>query len=128
MSGNEGADRADYGRSLARVQVDLGTGRATGEGTDTLSKIEDATGSRLVDTISGSSGNNDLEGNDTISGRQGDDTISGNPGDDDMYGDEDADRVDYSVPSHPIEHFSADRASLQGTRSVQSSVFYPTIG
>lgn len=89
-SGNEGTDRADYGASLSRVDVDLGAGRATGEGTDTLSKIEDASGSKLDDTITGSSEKNDLDGKkgeDTISGGADEDNIQGNEGQDTLNGD-----------------------------------------
>ena len=106
MNGNEGTDRVHYGDSLTPVQVDLQAGTATGEGNDTLTNVEDATGSRLPDEISGSAGKNDLEGNDgddTISGKAGDDTISGNPGDDNMSGDGDTDRVDYSDSSSEVQ-------------------------
>ena len=64
LIGNSGTDTATYAASLAGVTVSLATGTGTGgdaEG-DTLSNIENLTGSGLNDTLEGDGGNNVLVG------------------------------------------------------------------
>jgi Ca2+-binding RTX toxin-like protein len=54
--------------------VDLGAGEASGEGADTLTTLENVTGSSFADDITGSSGPNTLNGaagNDSITSRNG---------------------------------------------------------
>ncbi|MFH1746454.1 MAG: Ig-like domain-containing protein, partial [Planctomycetota bacterium] len=116
MDGGEGVDTANYYYSAAGVEVNLADGTATGEGTDTLSNIENVTGSQHDDTITGdendnrvygyggddvinTAGGNDTvyagdgadvidggAGNDYLKGEAGDDTISGGTGNDTLYG------------------------------------------
>jgi Ca2+-binding RTX toxin-like protein len=86
--GESGIDEVRYTDSLTRVFVQLDDGKASGEGADTLSSIEDAVGSRFDDTIHGSSVDNRLEG------RDGRDSISGGDGEDRVYGGDDADRIE----------------------------------
>jgi Ca2+-binding RTX toxin-like protein len=65
------------------VTADLGAGTATGEGSDTLTGIENLRGSTLADTLTGDSGPNRLEGdsgNDTLSGLEDDDILRGDRG------------------------------------------------
>jgi Ca2+-binding RTX toxin-like protein len=64
------------------VNVDLGAGTATGQGTDQLTSIEAAVGTLLDDTLTGSNGDNFL-----LLGDEGSDDISGGPGDDLLDGD-----------------------------------------
>ncbi|MEM8646515.1 MAG: Ig-like domain-containing protein [Pseudomonadota bacterium] len=81
-NGGEGSDTASYARSKQGVQVDLAAGSAKGgdaEG-DTFDSIENLTGSRKSDTLSG-----DDEAN-TLSGGRGHDTLEGRGGDDDLNG------------------------------------------
>jgi uncharacterized delta-60 repeat protein len=80
IRGNDGVDRLDYGTSPSRVMVDLSTsqvggGDATG---DSVTEVEDVTGSPFDDRLSGSPGSNHLEGGDgadTLDGRSGFDVL-----------------------------------------------------
>lgn len=91
----EGNDTIDGGRGLqdcvlyfvanGPVTVDLTTGSATGEGTDTLTGIEWVDGSDFNDTITGDANPNTIwgwDGGDTISSLDGDDIVYGIDGDD----------------------------------------------
>jgi ELWxxDGT repeat protein len=83
VDGSLGDDTATYAKSLNAVVVNLATGRAAGEGDDTLVAIEHVTGSAKNDTITGNTGNNVLKGgagNDTLAGGAGNDTIEGEAG------------------------------------------------
>jgi Ca2+-binding RTX toxin-like protein len=98
LNGGDGIDRADYWSDYGipaptglGVQVDLTTGKATDNwgNTDTLSGIEDVTGSRYGDAITGSAGDNSLygqEGNDTINAGDGRDNVTGGAGNDKLQG------------------------------------------
>lgn len=64
-------DTADYFFAPSGVQADLAAGTATGEGTDTLTGIEDLEGSRFDDTLTGDPNWNFFfpgEGNDIVVG------------------------------------------------------------
>lgn len=84
LSGGEGQDTVAYSLAAASMVVDLGTGTAsTLEGgssvTDTLSSIENVTGSAFDDVLTGSSGSNVLDGglgDDVLAGAGGFDTAS----------------------------------------------------
>ncbi len=81
LDGGDDLDTASYESSPAGVTVDLSTGSASGgdaEG-DSLSNIEDVTGSDHSDTLTGDDGENLLDG------RGGDDTLTGGEGDDTFY-------------------------------------------
>lgn len=89
LRGGAGADTADYSRCGAAVSVDLARGRATGDGTDTLSSIENATGSMGDDTLTGNGGANVLDGgagNDRLAGGGGNDRLLGGDGSDSLEG------------------------------------------
>ncbi|MBE0533285.1 MAG: right-handed parallel beta-helix repeat-containing protein [Rhodospirillales bacterium] len=92
LSGGAGIDTADYSASTAAVNVNLGTGAAQSGGDaagDTLSGIENVTGSDYADILTGGAGDNVLTGgagNDTLSGGAGDDTLIGGAGDDTLTG------------------------------------------
>jgi len=55
-------DEVDYTGSDVPVTVDLAAGRATGDGTDTLVRVEDVIGSSGDDVLSGGAGPNELNG------------------------------------------------------------------
>ena len=92
LDGGAGTDTADYQNDPAAVNVDLGTGTATdGSGAvDTLTGVENATGSGFNDTITGDGGANTLAGiggNDSLAGAGDDDDIlQGGPGSDTLDG------------------------------------------
>ncbi len=93
LDGGLGSDTASYEGSSAGIYVDLDLGTATGgdaEG-DTLTKIENLTGSDFADTLIGDAQANVLDGsggNDTLYGGAGNDTLIGGTGSDVAYGED----------------------------------------
>jgi Ca2+-binding RTX toxin-like protein len=88
IDGGEGSDWAEYDQGGA-VNVDLAAGTATGQGSDTLTSIENVLGSAQDDTITGDALGNRLEGNagnDVISGAGGQDVMVGGQGNDTLDG------------------------------------------
>ena len=87
IDGGAGIDTVFYGDSSVGVAVNLATGRGYGgsaEG-DTLISIENVFGSNFNDTLTGTSGANQLhggEGNDVIKGGGGNDFLDGGNGND----------------------------------------------
>ena len=80
FEGGNGSDTVSYVSSTRAMLIDLG-GQVTWDGVvnDTLSSIENATGSPLADQLYGDAGNNILDGGlgaDLISGGGGIDTVS----------------------------------------------------
>jgi Ca2+-binding RTX toxin-like protein len=89
IDGRGGRDQAAYFDAFVPVDADLALGLATGWGTDTLTGIEDLTGSAFADTLSGNDGQNAIgggSGNDELSGRGGDDVLLGGNGSDEADG------------------------------------------
>ncbi|MFN4092774.1 MAG: M10 family metallopeptidase C-terminal domain-containing protein, partial [Brevundimonas sp.] len=85
LNGGNGTDLADYSGAGAAVTVNLTTGQATGgAGNDTLSALEDITGTIYNDTLTGDNNANIIRGGggiDTINGGGGNDTLyAGAPG------------------------------------------------
>ena len=81
LDGGNGTDIASYAGSSGAVTVDLGTGTASGGDAtgDTFVAIEGLIGSGLADNLTGSTGNNTIEGGadaDTLAGGSGTDTAS----------------------------------------------------
>lgn len=112
INGGAGIDTASYEGSNAAVTVNLGlTGalNTIGAGSDTLSAIENLTGSGFADTLTGSSADNVIDGgfgNDTIAASSGNDTVTGGGGNDLIDGGAGTDtavysgnRADYSIVS-----------------------------
>jgi Ca2+-binding RTX toxin-like protein/carbon monoxide dehydrogenase subunit G len=96
LIGGNGIDTADYSAATAAVTVSLsmaGAQNTRGVGTDTLSGIENLTGSNYNDTLTGDANAN------VISGGAGNDTIAGGAGADTLDGGTDIDTVDYSASS-----------------------------
>jgi Ca2+-binding RTX toxin-like protein len=90
VDGGAGEDEASFGGARGPMTIDLAAGTATGEGTDSLANIEDATGAYLfANTIKGSADNNRLYGgtkNDSLFGFAGDDFLLGDNGTDTLDG------------------------------------------
>jgi len=78
IDGGTGTDTASYAGSSSGVTVDLGAGTASGGDAagDTLTSIENLTGSDFADSLTGDSGDNLLDGG------AGDDTLTGGDGSD----------------------------------------------
>jgi serralysin len=101
LLGGAGTDTAIYDDSAAGVFVNLASGRGahgTAQG-DTLSSIENVTGSTLNDTLMGNGVGNVLgggAGNDVLKGGGGADTLAGNSGNDTLVGGTGADLLNGS--------------------------------
>jgi Ca2+-binding RTX toxin-like protein len=86
LIGGAGIDTASYANAVAGVDVRLNVGRAIRDGdggTDTLSGIENLTGSAFDDLLVGDNGDNVLTGGlgrDTLLGMGGNDTLIGGAG------------------------------------------------
>jgi len=101
LIGDEGVDTALYSNATAGVAVNLTTGVASGgEGSDTLSGIENVVGSNHNDVLTGSDGANVLTGgggDDVLVGGQGDDVLDGGIGLDTAYYTDATDSVTVSL-------------------------------
>jgi len=89
ITGGDGVDTISFGSAPQAVEVDLGVGKALGEGADTLAGITNVIGTRFADLIVGNAGPNHLTGlggGDAIDGKSGDDTIDGSFGHDILRG------------------------------------------
>jgi Ca2+-binding RTX toxin-like protein len=92
LNGGDGIDTASYAVANAGVTVNLAVTlpqNTIGAGTDTLSDIENVTGSAFDDTLYGTNDANVLNGgagNDSLWGYSGDDILIGGPGDDFLFG------------------------------------------
>ena len=98
LDGGAGADIASYAGSSAGVTVSLATGTGTGGDAagDTLTAIENLTGSDQGDTLSGDGNANTLKGmggNDTLAGGDGVDRLEGGDGNDSLFGGTGADQM-----------------------------------
>lgn len=89
--GGKGFDWANYADAFSSVIVNLATGLASGgSGNDTLSGIENVTGSSSNDKLTGDANDN------TLNGGWGDDWIMGGLGNDTLLGDKGFDWASYS--------------------------------
>ncbi|RKS71468.1 hypothetical protein CLV35_3266 [Motilibacter peucedani] len=92
ICGGDGKDTVSYSGAPGAVTANLATGTATGYGTDTLSTVENLTGSTYADTLTGDGYSNVLKGgsgNDRIDGAGGYDTCDAYTGTDSMNACED---------------------------------------
>jgi Ca2+-binding RTX toxin-like protein len=89
LDGGGGTDTASFADAAETVHVRLDTGTATGQGNDTLVRIENVVGSRFYDSLFGNSGVNLLfggGGDDYIDGLEDDDQLHGEVGNDTLVG------------------------------------------
>lgn len=92
INGQGGIDTLTYANAAGAVTVSLAVATAqntSGAGTDTISNMENLTGSANGDTLTGSTAAN------TIDGGNGDDTIEGGAGNDTLTGGSGTDTVSY---------------------------------
>jgi glucose/arabinose dehydrogenase len=96
LDGGNGPDTANFSEALAAINASLTSNMATGEGSDTLTGVENLVGSTYNDTLTGSVANNTINargGADTVSGGDGADRLTGGPSNDTMHGDSGHDSV-----------------------------------
>lgn len=111
LIGGSGTDTVSYQYAANAVSVDLLSGVAVGEGTDTLTTIENITGSSYNDKLIGNNAVNTIyggDGNDIIDGNQGNDVLYGGLGDDEYqytYGDHE-DRITDDGGYDVVQFFS----------------------
>jgi len=99
LDGGGGSDTADYSSAGAAVSVSLATVGAQftgGAGTDTLTAIENLSGSSFNDTLTGDANANRLRG------LAGDDTLSGGLGADTLDGGVGVDTADYGAANSAV--------------------------
>ena len=120
LNGGSGFDWASFADAPVGVQADLSMGYATGDGTDTLIRIDGLVGSHHDDLLVGDAGQNKFEG------LEGDDAIDGGGGP--------VDAVTFSFANGPVVvDLTADTASgegndsLTGIESVHGGSFNDTI-
>jgi Ca2+-binding RTX toxin-like protein len=107
INGGAGTDTASYANA-GPVIVNLESGEAfdfTNGDTDTLTSIENVTGSAFADTLLGDAGANVLDGGaggDTLDGGDGNDTLIGGPGNDSLTGGNGTDTVSYASASGSV--------------------------
>ncbi|MCR9243338.1 MAG: DUF4114 domain-containing protein [Rhodobiaceae bacterium] len=96
IHGGSGIDTVDYQSWSKGIRANLAEGTVIGNGTDTLTGIENLIGSSHNDKIIGSNKANTLsggDGNDYIAGHAGDDTVYGGTGNDYLNGASGADTL-----------------------------------
>ncbi|NCC20839.1 MAG: type I secretion C-terminal target domain-containing protein [Alphaproteobacteria bacterium] len=78
LDGGDGVDVVDFSNAASGMEVNLSSGFAIGEGSDSLANIENVTGSDYSDELTGSAGDNEIRGGagiDTIWGGAGNDAL-----------------------------------------------------
>ena len=83
LTGGQGSDTVDFVGATQGVVVDLAAGTAVGDGADTFSEFENASGSAYADTITGDETANAIaagDGDDIVDGGLGDDQLMGGAG------------------------------------------------
>ena len=132
IDGGSGTDTVTYSTASSAVTVNLSLSSANatgGDGTDTITNVENVIGSDYADSITGSNGNNVLTGglgNDTIDGGSGNDTIYGGAGNDSIIGGIGNDSIDGGDGTDTLSYASysyavtVDLSSGSSTRSTGS--------
>jgi len=112
LIGGGGTDTADYSASTSGVTVNLATGVGSGGDAagDTLTGIENLTGSAYADDLRGDGGDNILtgsDGNDYLSGGAGNDQHYGGAGTDTLIGGAGNDLLDGGSGTDVVDYSSA---------------------
>ena len=120
IDGGGGTDTASYANASGAVTVQLfnsGNGASSGaDGNDSLSGIENLTGSAYSDLLIGNVLANVLgggDGHDSLRGNGGDDTLYGGAGDDLLYGNAGNDYMDGGAGYDRVGYFSGATIGVQ---------------
>jgi Ca2+-binding RTX toxin-like protein len=108
IDGGGNTDLVAYFTATGPVTIDLTAGTATGQGTDTLTGVEDVYGGPFDDTIAGDANPN------YIHGGAGNDTISALDGDDNVYGGDGHDTIDAGNGTDKVDGGSGTDSCLNG--------------
>ncbi|MCL4677733.1 MAG: type I secretion C-terminal target domain-containing protein [Alphaproteobacteria bacterium] len=150
INGDSDMDTVTYASATSGVTVSLAVTSAQntgGAGTDTISNVENLTGSDYADTLTGDSDANVIAGgagNDVLNGGSGNDTLIGGAGADTMYGDANADTFLFEAASafsavDTIADFSTAQSDkidiadlldgyVPGTSDINDFVIFTTVG
>ena len=131
LTGGNGTDTVTYAGAAAAVTLNLQSGTATGEGTDTLAGFENVIGSANADTLTGDGNANVIRGeagNDTINGGLGDDTIIGGTGNDNLTGGGGIDTLSYAEATAAVNVSLTANTATGGAGSDTLSGFRNVIG
>jgi Ca2+-binding RTX toxin-like protein len=118
LDGGGNSDTAIFGD--AGVGVDLVAGTATGEGTDTLSGIENVVTGTGNDSVIGSDGANYIvvgDGNDTVVAGDGDDVVDGGSGNDALDGGDGIDTVLVDAGTTFLRNFDGSITATSGVET-----------
>ena len=107
LQGGAGRDTVSYSRAGSGVAVNLATGVGAGDDAqgDTLTGVENLTGSAFDDALTGDDGANVLagkSGNDVLAGLDGDDVLAGEAGADQLDGGAGTDAASYASSSAAV--------------------------
>jgi Ca2+-binding RTX toxin-like protein len=128
VNGGAGVDNVEYLNSNGPMTIDLSAGTAQGEGSDSLSNIENVSGSGSYgNTIRGTAGDNRIDGgnkNDSLFGLAGNDVLDGSSGTDALDGGSGTDSCWYGEQDTNCETFVGNSASLNqpGVSTLRSSL------
>lgn len=128
LDGGSGTDMADYSASAAGVTINLGSGTATGGDAtgDTLTGVENLTGTAFADSMTGDGSANTFfggagadvlsgaAGNDSLYGGDSDDTLTGGSGSDRLEGGSGTDTADYASASGGV-NVNLDTGTASGS-------------
>ncbi|MDQ4142491.1 MAG: hypothetical protein M3198_01920, partial [Actinomycetota bacterium] len=133
----DGRDELDMSSATNPVVVDLAAGTATGEGNDTLIRVEDVLGSGYDDVISGDNGPNEINGSagsDDVIALDGDDELEGSAGNDSFAGGPGTDILEFNNAHTAVTaDLSAGTATGQGTdtmsliENLRGTIFHDTL-
>ncbi|MCA0399810.1 MAG: VCBS domain-containing protein [Proteobacteria bacterium] len=116
LTGGAGIDTLTYAGTSEALTVDLAAG--TGTGFNSISGIENITGGRGNDTLSGDAGANIIDGgdgDDMIDGRGGDNTLTGGDGDDQIAAGDGNNLVDAGDGSNQVTLGNGGNTILSGS-------------
>ncbi|HVI87196.1 MAG TPA: hypothetical protein VM659_02785, partial [Dongiaceae bacterium] len=130
LDGGSGIDTVDYSKAANGIVLDLGLGTATGDGNDTLTGIENVTGSAFNDSLTGDGNNNVIAGgagNDILHGGDGNDTLTGGSGTDQLFGDDGNDTLKWDSADTLNGGTGFDTVDATGSKAVIIDLRGPNI-